>query len=85
MNSIVGIATSNGLDDRGVRVRVLVGSRIFSTLSGLALGFTQPPIRWVPGALSQGVKRPGREADHSPPASTEVKKMWIYTITDAIL
>jgi hypothetical protein len=26
-----------------------------------------------------GVKRPGREADRSPPASAEVKKMWIYT------
>jgi hypothetical protein len=33
------------------------------------------------GALSPGVKRPGREADHSPPASAEVKKMWIYTST----
>jgi hypothetical protein len=32
-----------------------------------ALGPTQPPIQWVPGALSLGVKRPGREADHSPP------------------
>jgi hypothetical protein len=31
--------------------------------------------------LSPGVKRPGREADHLPPASTEVKKMWIYTST----
>jgi hypothetical protein len=28
-----------------------------------------------------GVKRPGREADHSPPTSAEVKKMWIYTST----
>jgi hypothetical protein len=26
-----------------------------------------------------GVKLPGREADHSPPTSAEVKKMWIYT------
>jgi hypothetical protein len=33
------------------------------------------------GALSPGVKRPGREADQSPPASVEVKKMWIYTST----
>jgi hypothetical protein len=40
---------------------------------------TQPPIQWVPGALSQGVKRPRREADHSHPASAEVKKTWIYT------
>jgi hypothetical protein len=29
----------------------------------------------------QGVKRPGREADHSHPTSAEVKKMWIYTST----
>jgi hypothetical protein len=28
-----------------------------------------------------GVKRPGREADHSPPASAEVKKTWVYTFT----
>jgi hypothetical protein len=46
----------------------------FSMSSRLALGFTQPPIQWVPGALSLGVKRPVREADHSPPASAEVKK-----------
>jgi hypothetical protein len=26
---------------------------------------TQPPIQWVPGALSPGVKRPGHEVDHS--------------------
>jgi hypothetical protein len=34
---------------------------------------TQPPIQWVPGALSPGVKRQGREADHSLPSSAEVK------------
>jgi hypothetical protein len=31
------------------------------------------------GALSLGVKRPGREADYSPSASAEVKKKWLYT------
>jgi hypothetical protein len=45
------------------------------------LEFTQPPIEWVPGALSPRVKRPGHEADHSLPASTQVKKIWIYTST----
>jgi hypothetical protein len=30
-DSSVGIATGHGLDDRGVGVRVLVGSRIFSS------------------------------------------------------
>jgi hypothetical protein len=54
---------------------------LFSTSSRPALGFTQPPIQWVPGAHFLGVKRRGREAGHSPPASAEVKKMWIYTST----
>jgi hypothetical protein len=44
-----------------------------------ALGSTQPPIHWLQEALSPVVKRPGREADHSPPTSAEIKKMWIYT------
>jgi hypothetical protein len=33
------------------------------------------------GGFSPGVKRPGREADHSPLASAEVKNTWIYTFT----
>jgi len=35
---------------------------------------TQPPIRWVPWALSVSVKRPGREEDHSPATTAEVKE-----------
>jgi hypothetical protein len=34
---------------------------------------TQPPVQWVPGILSRGKERPGRDADHSPPSSAEVK------------
>jgi hypothetical protein len=41
----------------------------------MALGPTRPLIQWVPGALSLGVKRPGREADHSPPPSAKVKSV----------
>jgi hypothetical protein len=78
-DNAVGTANGCGLDDLGVGVRVLVGSRIFSALSRPALGRTQPPIQRVRGTLSPGVKRLGREADHSPPTSTEVKKMWMYT------
>jgi hypothetical protein len=37
------------------------------------VGPTQSLIQWVPGALSPGVKRQGREADNSPPYSDEVK------------
>jgi hypothetical protein len=47
---------------------------LFSTSSIPALGSTQPPIQWVPGALFPRVNRPGREADHSPPTSAELKK-----------
>jgi hypothetical protein len=54
---------------------------LFSTSSRPALRPTQPPIQWVRGALSSGLKRTRREADHSPPASVEVKEMWIYTST----
>jgi hypothetical protein len=39
-----------------------------------ALGPTHPPNQWVPEALSLGVKRPGRKADHSPPSRAEVKE-----------
>jgi hypothetical protein len=53
----------------------------FSMSSRPALGSTQPPIQWVPGAPSLGVKRQGREAGHSPPTSAEVNKIWIYTST----
>jgi hypothetical protein len=47
---------------------------IFTTASRTALGPTQPPRQWVTWALSLGVKRPGREADHSPSSSAEVKE-----------
>jgi hypothetical protein len=33
------------------------------------------------GAVSPGIKRPGREADYPPPTSVEVKNMRIYTST----
>jgi hypothetical protein len=33
------------------------------------------------GGSFSGIKRQGRETDHSPPASAKVKKMWIYTST----
>jgi hypothetical protein len=52
-----------------------------SNVSRTALGPTQPPIQWVPVALSLRVKRQGRETDHSPPSSTEVKNVWSYTST----
>jgi hypothetical protein len=44
----------------GFDSRRRLGIFLFTTASRTALGPTQPPIQWVPGALSLGVKRPGR-------------------------
>jgi hypothetical protein len=53
------------------------GQRIFpfTSSSRTALGPTQPPIQLVQGDPFRGGKaRPGRDTDHSPPSSAEVKK-----------
>jgi len=49
---------------------------LFTTASRPVLGPTQPPIEWIPGCLSLGVKRPGHEADYTPPSSAKVKSVW---------
>jgi hypothetical protein len=51
-----------------------LGICLFTTATRTARGPTQPPIQWKPGAVSLRVKRPGREADHSPPSSAAVKE-----------
>jgi hypothetical protein len=51
------------------------------TASRPALGPAQPPNQWIPRTLSPGIKRQGREADHSPPTIAKDKKMCIYTST----
>jgi hypothetical protein len=45
-----------------------VGIFLFTTAT------IQPPIQWVRGILFLGLKRPGREIDHSPPSSAEDKE-----------
>jgi hypothetical protein len=72
-DSAVDIATGYLLDDREVGVLVPVGSRIFTSPC-------HPDRLWGPDSFP-GIKRQGREADHSPPTSVQVKKMWIYTST----
>jgi hypothetical protein len=52
---------------------------LFTTTSRQALGLTQPPTQWVPGAPSPGVKQLGCEADQSPPYSAKVKNAQSYT------
>jgi hypothetical protein len=54
------------------------------TTSRTALGPIQPPMQWVPGALSLAVQRPGLGGDHTPPSSAEVKNAWSYNSTPPI-
>jgi hypothetical protein len=75
-DSSVGTVTDYGLDDRMIGVRFLVGAGNFSFHHRVqtASGAHQPTIQWVSRALSLGVKRPGREANHSPPSRADVKE-----------
>jgi hypothetical protein len=84
LDSVVGTATGYGLDGRVVGVRVPVGSRIFSSARRPDRRLCGPPSllsNGYRGLFPPGVTRQGCEADHSPPISAEVKKMWIYTYT----
>jgi hypothetical protein len=58
----------------GLDSRRGLGIFLFTTAYRTALWPTQPPIQWLPGELSLGVKRPRLEADHSHPSSAEVKE-----------
>jgi len=68
----------------GFKPRKRLGIFLFTTASRPVLGPTQPPTQWVAETLSPSVKRPGREADHSPPSSADVTKAWSYTSTPSI-
>jgi hypothetical protein len=74
-----GILLVCGLDDGGFQSRQGLEIFLFTTVSRPALGPTQASLKWVLGALSLGVKRPGCEADHSPPSNADVKNAWSYT------
>jgi hypothetical protein len=69
-----GVTLNYGLDDRWFDTRQSLGNFLFTTVSRPALGPANPPIQWVEGKLSLEIKRPWREADHSPPSSAEVKE-----------
>jgi hypothetical protein len=76
-HSSVGLALGYWLDDRSSWFRLPareLGIFLFTTASRTALGPTCPPIQWVPGSLSLGLKQPGPGTDHLPPSSAKVKE-----------
>jgi hypothetical protein len=77
------LALGYGLDDRGSGVRFSAGAGNFSHHHRVQNGSGAYPASYsrATGALSLGVKRPERKADHSPPSSAEVKNAWNYTST----
>jgi hypothetical protein len=76
VNCSVSIALVYELEDRDSRVRFPAGAGNLSLHLRVQNGSGAHTASYQIGtrALSLGVKRPGREADHSPPPSTEVKE-----------
>jgi len=65
----------------GFNSRQRQGLFLFATASRPAPGPTQPPGNGYREFLPRQVKRPGREADLSPPSSAEVDNKWNYNST----
>jgi hypothetical protein len=94
--NVVGICSSGNTNGSSHHISESAGSSVsvvntlrterpgFNSMQGqLYEIFSSPPaqqalgpIQWVPG-----IKRPGREHDHSPPSSAEVMNAWSYNST----
>jgi hypothetical protein len=74
-DSSVGIALGYGMDDLDSKVRFPARAGNFSLHHRVQNGSEAQPASYPMGTRgsSLGVKRPGREADHSPPSNAEVK------------
>jgi hypothetical protein len=75
-----------GLDDRSSTVWFPAWAGNFSLHHRIQTGSGVHPASYPMSTrgFSLGVKRPKREADHSPPSSAEVKNAWSYTSTPPI-
>jgi hypothetical protein len=69
------IVSDYGLDDRAIAVRSPAGAKDFSSILCIQTGSGAHPASWTIGTggpFPGGKARPGCDADHSPPSSTEV-------------
>jgi hypothetical protein len=80
-DSSVGIEMSYKLDGRGTGVGSPAGVRYSSLFHNVQTGSGAHPASYPTstGDLFPGVKRLGREADHS--SNAEIKNEWSYTFT----
>jgi hypothetical protein len=60
---------------------VAEGKFLLTAATRTVLTPAHSPIQWVRRPFTVGVKRPGREADHSPLSSAEVMNAWDATST----
>jgi hypothetical protein len=70
------IVSDYGLDDRAIEVRSPSGAEDFSSSPCVQTGSGAHPASYpmgTGGSFPEAKARPGRDADHSPPSSAEVK------------
>jgi hypothetical protein len=69
------IVSDYGLDDRTIEVRSPTGAEDLSSIPCVQTGSGAHPASYpgTGGSFPGGKARPGRDADHSPPSSAEVK------------
>jgi hypothetical protein len=70
------IVSGYGLDDRAIGVWSLAGAKDFSDSLFVQTGSGAHPASCTMGTggpIPRAKARPGRDADHSPPSSAEVK------------
>jgi hypothetical protein len=77
------MATGLRAEPSGDRTPAGTEGLLFCKTTRAPLGPTQPPVRWIPG-FYEGVKLLGRDVDHSPSPSGEVKNEWSYTSNPAV-
>jgi hypothetical protein len=73
-HSVQRVATGWTIGCSGLESQWELRIFLFDTMSRPVVGPIQLPIQLVPGTLSLEVKRPMREADHSPLSSVDVKE-----------